>query len=103
MFRGKDDYISNVPVLILLSLLLSNGVLLIGVFDIHRSILHTGSTLKFLLQIAIQVILSSVQQSAFATWKEVLVVVFSLVSIDIFLSSKTFLAYSAGKGIVVFV
>jgi hypothetical protein len=72
------------------------------VVDIHWSILHAGSTLKFLLQIAIQVILSSVQQSAFATWKEVLVVVFSLVSIDIFLSSKTFLAYSAGKGIVVF-
>ena len=103
MFRGKDGYISNVPVLILLSLLLSNGVLLIGVVDIHGSILHTGSTLKFLLQMAIQVILSSVQQFAFATWKEVLVVVFSLVSIDIFLSSKTSLAYSAGKGIVVFV
>ena len=103
MFRGKDGYVSNVPVLILLSLLLSNGVLLIGVVDIHGSILHTGSTLKFLLQMAIQVILSSVQQSAFATWKEVLVVVFSVVSIDIFLSSKTFLAYSAGKGIVVFV
>jgi hypothetical protein len=30
-------------------------------------------------------------------------VVFSLVSIEIFLSSKTLLAYSAGKGIVVFV
>jgi hypothetical protein len=51
---------------------------------------------------AIQVILSSVQQSAFATWKEAVVVVFSLVSIEIFLSSKNFRAYSAGKGIVVF-
>jgi hypothetical protein len=51
---------------------------------------------------AIQVILSSVQQSAFATWKEAVVVVFSLVSIEIFLSSKTLLAYSAGKGSVVF-
>jgi hypothetical protein len=58
----------------------------------------------FLLQMAIQVILSSVQQSAFATWKEAVVVVFSLVSIEIFLSSKALLAYmySAGKGIVVF-
>jgi hypothetical protein len=56
----------------------------------------------FLLQMAIQVILSSVQQSAFATWKEAVVVVFSLVSVEIFLSSKNFLAYSAGKGIVVF-
>jgi hypothetical protein len=72
------------------------------VVDIHGSILHTGSTLMFLLQMAIQVILSSVQQSAFATWKEAVVVVFSLVSIEIFLSSKNFLAYSAGKGIVVF-
>jgi hypothetical protein len=52
---------------------------------------------------AIQVILSSVKQSAFATWKEAVVVVFSLVSIAIFLSSKHVLAYSAGKGIVVFV
>jgi hypothetical protein len=34
------------------------GVLLIGVVDIHGSTLHTGSTLKFLLQMAIQVILS---------------------------------------------
>jgi hypothetical protein len=50
-----------------------------------------------------QVILSSIQQSAFATWKEAVVVVFSLVFIDIFLSSKTLLAYSAGNGIVVFV
>jgi hypothetical protein len=57
----------------------------------------------FLLQMAIQVIISSVQQSAFATWKDAVVVVFSLVSIEIFLSSKYFLAYSAGKGIVVFV
>jgi hypothetical protein len=57
----------------------------------------------FLLQMAIQVILSSVQQSAFATWKEAVVVVFSLVSIEIFLSSKTLLACSTGKGIVVFV
>jgi hypothetical protein len=57
----------------------------------------------FLLQMAIQVILSSVQQSAFATWKEAVVVVFSLVSIEIFLSSKNVLAYFAGKGIVVFV
>jgi hypothetical protein len=40
---------------------------------------------------------------AFATWTEAVVVVFSLVSIEIFLSSKTLLAYSAGKGIVVFV
>ena len=56
----------------------------------------------FLLQMAIQVILSSVQQSAFATWKEAVVVVFSLVSIEIVLSSKTLLAYSIGKGIVVF-
>jgi hypothetical protein len=52
---------------------------------------------------AIQVILSSVQQSAFATWKEAVVVVFSLVSIEIFLFGKHFLTYSAGKGIVVFV
>jgi hypothetical protein len=44
-----------------------------------------------------------VQQSAFATWKEAVVVVFSLVSIEIFLSSKTLLACSTGKGIVVFV
>jgi hypothetical protein len=73
------------------------------VVDIHGSILHTGSTLMFLLQMAIQVILSSVQQSAFATWKEAVVVVFSLVSIEIFLSSKNVLAYSASKGIVVFV
>jgi hypothetical protein len=38
------------------------------------------------------------------SWKEA-VVVFSLVSIEIFLSSKALLAYmySAGKGIVVFV
>jgi hypothetical protein len=50
-----------------------------------------------------QVILSSIQQSAFVTWKEAVVVVFSLVSIEIVLSSKTLLAYSAGKGIVVFV
>jgi hypothetical protein len=57
----------------------------------------------FLLQMAIQVILSSVQQSAFATWKEAVVVVFSLVSVEIFFSSKNVLAYSAGKGIVVFV
>jgi hypothetical protein len=57
----------------------------------------------FPLQMAIQVIRSSVQQSAFATWNETVVVVFSLVSIDIFLSSKKLLAYSAGKGIVVFV
>ena len=56
----------------------------------------------FLLQMGIQVILSSVQQSAFATWKEA-VVVFSLVSIEIVLYSKALLAYSAGKGIVVFV
>jgi hypothetical protein len=55
--------------------------------------------LMFLLQMAIHVILSSVQQSAFATWKEA-VVVFSLVSIEIFLSSKTLLAYSAAKGSV---
>jgi hypothetical protein len=73
------------------------------VVDIHGSILHTGSTLMFLLQMAIQVILSSVQQSAFATWKEAVVVVFSLVSVEIFFSSKNVLAYSAGKGIVVFV
>jgi hypothetical protein len=73
------------------------------VVDIHGTILHTGSTLMFLLQMVIQVILSSVQQSAFATWKEAVVVVFSLVSVEIFLSSKHFLAYSAGKGIVVFV
>jgi hypothetical protein len=73
------------------------------VVDIHGSILHTGSTLMFLLQMAIQVILSSVQQSAFATWKETVVVVFSLVSVEIFFSSKNVLAYSAGKGIVVFV
>jgi hypothetical protein len=73
------------------------------VVDIHGSILYTGSTLMFLLQMAIQVIPSSVQQSAFATWKEAVVVVFSLVSIEIFLSSKTLLAYSTGKGIVVFV
>jgi hypothetical protein len=39
---------------------------------------------------------------AFATWKEAVVVVFSLVSIEICLSSKTLLAYSAVKGIVVF-
>jgi hypothetical protein len=51
---------------------------------------------------AIQVIPSSVQQSAFVTWKEA-VVMFSLVSIEIFLSSKTLLAYSTGKGIMVFV
>ena len=57
----------------------------------------------FLLQMVIQVILSSVQQSAFATWNEAVVVVFSLVSIEIVLSSKTLLAYSAGKGIQVFV
>jgi hypothetical protein len=50
-----------------------------------------------------QVILSSIQQSAFVTWKEAVVVVFSLVSMEIVLSSKTLLAYSAGKGIVVFV
>jgi hypothetical protein len=56
----------------------------------------------FLLQMAMQVILSSVQQSSFATWKEAVFVVFSLVSIEIFLSSKNVLAYSAGKGIVVF-
>jgi hypothetical protein len=36
---------------------------------------------------AIQVIPSSVQQSAFVTWKEAVVVVFSLVSIEIVLSS----------------
>jgi hypothetical protein len=41
-------------------LLLSNGVILIGVVDIHGSILYTGSTLMFLLQMAIQVIPSSV-------------------------------------------
>jgi hypothetical protein len=52
---------------------------------------------------AIQVILSSVQQSELATWKEAVVVVFSIVSIEIFLSSKNVLAYSADKGIVVFV
>ena len=40
-------------VLNLLSLHLSNGVLLIGVVDIHGSNLHTGSTLKFLLEMAI--------------------------------------------------
>jgi hypothetical protein len=57
----------------------------------------------FLLQMAIQVILSSVQQSTFATWKEAVVVVFSLVSVEIFFSSKHFLTYAAGKGIVVFV
>jgi hypothetical protein len=51
----------------------------------------------------IQVILSSVQQSAFVTWKEAVVVVFSLVSIEIVLSSKTLLAYSKGKGIMMFV
>jgi hypothetical protein len=51
----------------------------------------------FLLQMAIQVILSSVLQSTFSTWKEAVVVVFSLVSIEIFLSSKTLLAYSTGK------
>jgi hypothetical protein len=56
----------------------------------------------FLLEMAIQVILSSVQQSALATLKEAVVVVFSLVSIEIFLSSKTFLIYSTGKGIAVF-
>jgi hypothetical protein len=50
-----------------------------------------------------QIILSSVQQSAFVTWKEAVVVVFSLVSIEIFLSSKTLLAYSTGKGIMMFV
>ena len=70
--------------------------------DIHGSILYTGSALMFLLQMVIQVILSSVQQSAFVTWKEAVVVVLSLVSIEIVLSSKTFLAYSAGKIIVVF-
>jgi hypothetical protein len=57
----------------------------------------------FLLQMVIQVILSSIQQSAFATWKEAVVVVFSVVSIEIVLSSKTLLAYSTGKGIMVFV
>jgi hypothetical protein len=46
----------------------------------------------FLLQMVIQVILSSVQQSAFATWKEAVVAVFSLVSIEIVLSSKTLMA-----------
>jgi hypothetical protein len=51
----------------------------------------------------IQVILSSVQQSAFVTWKEAVVVVFSFVSIEIVLSSKTLLAYSTGKGIMMFV
>jgi hypothetical protein len=49
------------------------------------------------------VILSSVQQSAFDIWKEAVVVMFSLVSIEIFLSSKTLLAYSTGKGIMVFI
>jgi hypothetical protein len=53
----------------------------------------------FLLQMVIRVILSSVQQYAFVTWKEAVVVVFSLVSIEIVLSSKTLLAYSTGKGI----
>ena len=57
----------------------------------------------FLLQMTIQVILSSVQQSAFATWKEAVVAVFSLVSIEIVLSSKTLMAYSADKVIQVFV
>jgi hypothetical protein len=57
----------------------------------------------FFLQMSIQVILSSVQQSAFATWKEAVVVVFSHMSIEIFLSSKTLLAYSTVKGIMVFV
>ena len=56
-----------------------------------------------LLQMVIQVILSSIQQSAFATWKEAVVVVFSHVSIESVLSSKTLLAYSTGKGIMVFV
>ena len=50
---------------------------------------YTGSTLMFLLQMAIQVILSSVQQSAFATWTEAVVVVFSLVSIKISLTIST--------------
>jgi hypothetical protein len=44
----------------------------------------------------LQVIVSSVQQTAFATWKDAVVVVFSLVSIEIVLSSKTLLAYSTG-------
>ena len=58
----------------------------------------------FLLQMVIQVILSSIQQSAFATWKEAVVVVFSHVSIESVLSSKTLLAYSTGKvRIMVFV
>jgi hypothetical protein len=56
--------------------------------DIHGLILHADSTLMFLLQMVIQVILSSVQQSAFATWKEAVVVVFSLVSIKSVLSSR---------------
>jgi hypothetical protein len=55
----------------------------------HGSFLYTGSALMFLLQMVIQVILSSVQQSAFVTWKEAVVVVLSLVSIEIVLSSKT--------------
>jgi hypothetical protein len=37
------------------------------------------------------------------TWKEAVVVVFSFVSIEIVLSSKTLLAYSTVKGIMVFV
>jgi hypothetical protein len=41
--------------------------------------------------------------TAFDIWKEAVVVVFSLVSIEIFLSSKPLLAYSTGKGAVVFV
>ena len=57
----------------------------------------------FLLQMVIQAIISSVQQSAFVTWKEAVVVVFSLVSIEIVLSSKMLLAYSTCKGIMVFV
>ena len=57
----------------------------------------------FLLQMVIQVILSSIQQSSFVTWKEAAVVMFSLVSIEIVLSSKTLLACTTGKGIMVFV
>ena len=87
----------------LISLLLSNGVMLIRVVDIPGFILYTSFALILLLQMVIQVILPSIQQSAFATWKEAVVVVFSLVSIEIVLSSKTLLAYSTGKGIMVFV
>jgi hypothetical protein len=69
----------------------------------HNTFNWTDSTLMFLLQMSIQVILSSIQQSAFVTWKEAVVVVFSFVSIEIVLSSKTLLAYSTVKGIMEFI